>query len=1090
MLLRIIDKPGSENEGDSLEVVFSDATESQSLTCQYFPFLESAELGHSFGDCFKRHNEASTTPENVNALADEMFSLGEKMGQRIFGDEIKMRGLKQCIDNDDLNQLEVRFESSRLGFFDELWEVLVLPGCQTSLSLLAGGFVRCFTGNNIVSHETELELELSKTLPLTLLHIISHFENHTSNCFVTNTELLCLDGAINYEIWPLVNWSDLEERLSSDESPIHIVYFEGLIEIKEDKPNIVFASDDSNAAGHEHLSVEEFVRCLSQNNSTLFSANVHSWTQNGHELDANTCLAWLAKITAENGLPGLLGLAGFGDALTKTACFNLVYKNIAGGLSVSQAVTEAGKQLGRHDSQVPGAADLMSQSYMQFRYYENKHTLFFAEPQQLSDLQETESYLSIRQRLHGFRSEYLPPYIYSAGDGAFVKALQLSLGSPSLLITAKEGLGKTHLCHQLAFHLLQSRFSHAFFFDYENFCYQSSDMLEMIAPVLSLNDKSQVLEELSDKPSFFVLDNFAYAEDIEPVERDENSTAELLEFLNELKKRGHFIVVTDKDGDCGEKLLDVTAELSMSVLTAMEQDSLFQQAIAKNRVKELKKDDDYYTLLSTLGGNPFLTVKLAPMLLKYSTKDLLTQLNEQFFKLDVSDEVERFYLWQWNRMDSIWKRWLLLLYELPEVLLEMLGVACDTPDRSDAVNNLFLLLGDEEAKFSEGLQVIDRAGFVLSYPHGKVIHPRCLSFLQKQLADDELFAEHLSKLNVLLSQVLCEGLRKLIVYTQKQPNQIITQNLLANRGIWARHLEQLWFSDTYSDFIGTLSHLENLLNQNKLGPELLAWSKALLEQSGEMQQVDESKLEYTVAWLKLASNTILFENSTNATLQHAEVMWMQWLNSLNSEQVPEKSALLFHVLQFLELYYRSNQDWSGLKKMAEVSSREYRNHQVWPRLVPHLGLLAECCFKLGDDEHGLLYENELLNDIPFDDFPPGFKSQLLIKVIHNRISRTDIPGAQELLDLLKDSPESENMDMLLDTLQADIFYSDEKKEDAAILYCQIWKLAAEKSDAVNTDYIRQQFARLKEELGEQLLMQIFEQHSGEKAEALNKILDN
>jgi tetratricopeptide (TPR) repeat protein len=167
----------------------------------------------------------------------------------------------------------------------------------------------------------------------------------------------------------------------------------------------------------------------------------------------------------------------------------------------------------------------------------------------------------------------------------------------------------------------------------------------------------------------------------------------------------------------------------------------------------------------------------------------------------------------------------------------------------------------------------------------------------------------------------------------------------------------------------------------------------------------------------------------------------------------------------MQKYCRDAGERGLLQEICEVALREYRRHEAWPLVVSTLQLLIEGCSENGDMAGARLYERELLDDIPPDRLPADFKWQLEIKIVTNRLGRGEFEAAQELLDQMYASAEADYQRTVLDMLQADIYYCQERLEEAASLYEALLEDAGPGMSTQSGEFIKQRHARIKDRLG-------------------------
>ncbi|MEJ2419981.1 MAG: hypothetical protein P8Y45_24310 [Exilibacterium sp.] len=219
-----------------------------------------------------------------------------------------------------------------------------------------------------------------------------------------------------------------------------------------------------------------------------------------------------------------------------------------------------------------------------------------------------------------------------------------------------------------------------------------------------------------------------------------------------------------------------------------------------------------------------------------------------------------------------------------------------------------------------------------------------------------------------------------------------------------------------------------------------------------------------VAWLRLASSALSTPEAGQQPLfSQAADLWRNWLEQQIPGSADQPDPCLHNCCKYLQQYYRIQQDWAALRRVCTTALNEYTAFEIWPAVVQELFSLAESSFKLNENDTGIGYEQQILEQLPFDQLPQGYKSQLMIRLISNRISRTATVLAQELLDQLRAEPEAEKLASLTDMLQADIYFQSERVEAAAELYEKI--LNEEKNtNPEHKQYLESQLSKCKKAL--------------------------
>lgn len=1109
MLLRVIDlRSGGEKEkrkkDSDVEIVLHKETVAvdspeERFTSIYYPSPFSENFRASLAWYFKDYLQEIPALETDLSVPDKdvvakLIRLGQHMGDNLLGEDHELIKVKEMIEEDGFEQLDVRIESSNPDFFRELWELSVLPESKYLLSSVSKSFVRQFTDPELNQSDGEVRYELSTESPLKVLHLISRpitssskdllDTPRSSDAFNGYVDTYGLEGAIDYEIYPVQGWAELSERLAQDD--IHILHYDGPLLLREKKPFLLLNPQQENSSVDspaERIPLSQLSQTLSSKGKGVLVLDASAYRSDSGPVPADLALAWCARESLKNGFGNVLGLANIADPWTHSLCFGSFYNQLALGLTVGQAIIEARKflQTQTENNTFTGQAKPF-QPWSLLVHYGGQEVAYFNTPQVRHELTESPRYGDHRQNLHGFKSEYLPPQISNGGESNLLTVLKRCRQNHAVYLSGEMGCGKTRLCHQLAVYLLGKPFRYGFYFDFKQFDYSPDNIFEMIAPVLLPDEEGAIEKKLAQVKSLFVFDNLGLATN--------KPSQALIKFLQTLADQGHLMVLVGEENQFLDykKILAGLCEIKIKPLSLLEQKIIATPLLRHYQLEETSNDKNYLTMLKGLNGHPFLTVKTIPLLVD-NDAELIHKKTARIANHPTKNNIgEEFYQWQWQEMDRLWQSWLLQLVELPDVLLEMISIACDQKKRFQPAADLFKLLGDKnDSKFSDGIRVMDQAGFLLSYPHGKVIDPRVLPFLKAKRDQGSRFVEESKntkteakiETEIKISQVICEGVSLLIPHLQQQPNPALTHNLMMNRGLWVKHMERLWFAEEYRGFIALYNLLGQLMQQHQLSEEMAKWSMDLLSRSDQFGEVDTPKVEKMIAHLNVAVGALRQpEVELPEFIKGAALNWQQWIEKLNSDEVKQQSALFYHCLQFLEPIYRKEKDIENLRHLSEIAYQGYKAHQVWPRALPHLSALAECSFLLNDEAQGLKYERELLEDIPYDRFPAGTQGQIIAQVCASRIIRKNLEGAQCLVDELQALDEAPQLETMIDAMQADIYFQQETFEPAAELYSQLWKQAIEGNPKLNVEHLRDQLMELRTKLGGEKFNTLFEEFAG------------
>jgi len=428
--------------------------------------------------------------------------------------------------------------------------------------------------------------------------------------------------------------------------------------------------------------------------------------------------------------------------------------------------------------------------------------------------------------------------------------------------------------------------------------------------------------------------------------------------------------------------------------------------------------------------------------------------------------IKAFYAWQWQSLPEVWKKLLVLCKNTPGLLLEMIMMVCDQKQAYAPAKKLLTALGDSEAKVSEGLAVMEQAGFIDRFPHGRTIAADCLGFLHEQEQSND-------RIGLLFSQVICEGVRSLVDVVLKQPNSSLSNNLIINRRHWAKHLERLWFGGEYEGFFSAVSGLTLLLKQAGIDNDLLAWKSDLLSRTEPFDALDDEQRK--IAWLVMATSALNEGQSPQGVdFKTAAALVTDWLDP-NSSEVPHDSLPLFQQsVLFLDAYHRSGEHWPQRVKVLNKAELVYLKHQAWHRLIWTWRALAHSWHELGDNDQSTAYEDKIIEEIPYEGSPAGFQFRQSLDVLLQRVARGELTKAQALLDELCKHQDSGQMQGILEGIQCDIHMGSGAHLKALPHYQKMWIRAAKYQQTEVTGQLLDKLRLIIKDIGEEAYIEHFE----------------
>lgn len=1100
MLLRIIDNQDLNGNENSIRIVL----ESNGESTQYFIKSFNSPISRAFSQTlawyFKDYVECTEANTNDRSVVEKLIKFGQYMGDELLGEDHQLIKFKDVIEKLGYQYLDVSIESSRTEFFMELWEIAIFHNSKYVLSAAVRSFERKFIEVNPAKDLPELRYDLkvtrvtndpitqllqsdkvgkpegssnqkNKDKPLRVLYLLSrpkinNFSDISSNSINQSLSACNAGGFIDYEIHQNMSWEQLQKRLADKHLPIHIVQYDGPIVFEN---NIAqFVLEDYNGT-ITSVDARVMAKAFVDNKIGVFNLDAKIYLRDNQFISAAEGLAHVAKSMQQEGLGNLLGLNQITNPWISSKCFEAVYIQILKGLSFSQAVVEARKTL-----QSTIELSLFTPKSIPFHYWPllthySKQSVIFFESAQTNDNQQS-SFDVINKKLFGFHSELLPPLLEHIGDGQALSLISQLYNAQQLArpqtaeIKGGAGVGKSHLAHLVSLYLVQKqKIDYAFYFNFTDNNYSSSDMLDMIAPVFNFKP-GQIIDiekKLTEIRCCFVLDDI------------QKPSAELKEFLQNLASSRHIILTINEPHSNLGKFSSIHIELTS--LPVLEQKIIAADTLRQFQLLNVNLDNDWNWLLESLNGNPWLAKKIVPMLSYQNANELNIQVNKHINQDKYLSKIDCFYDWQWERLNPFFQKLLMLCSEVHGLLLEMIMTATDQKESFPPARQLFSMLGQTDVKFSDAIALFESSGFLSRFPHGRVVDQRCLSFLATKRKEcfENIDQE---KLQFHFSQIICEGVSYLAQHVIKQPNPSISNNLLFNRRHWVKHFENLWFNEDYRGFIKVKRAFDQLLEQVQLLDESKAWSLNLLERSSLVSIGNNENTEGSLCWLTLASDALTQADARSSqTLTEGANFWQSRLDAFSPTADRKTLILGQQVLVFLELLYQSNSNWSQCIAICEKSSVIYEHHQAWQKLIYSLKSLAQYHHKLDHHTDVLACEEKIISKIPYTDAPAGFKEQQMLDVILARLSRGDSKNAQILLNELKQIPTAEKLLEILEGIQSDIYYHEKNYVEALPYYSKIWARALQLSQHTHVEQLRPRMLELEQKIGIEYFNKHFEQ---------------
>ena len=1070
--------------------------------------------------------------EDKSDVVGKLIKFGRYLGDELLGENHELMRFIEKIDSVGYANVDVALESKRIEFFAEFWETLILPEANYFISAAARSFQRKFVGKefadalpakalklNIAPPQQDQVAQLLGTNDSTQQAAVEHNPLHVlklvadgnhSLAMKTSIDAVIAGSAIEYTIAhkPTLTYCTQllsgmattahdEDRQTSDNSANqesikspHVVHYNGPVRLIDGKACLQFAATDTAEAHSntntqvQYIDVDTLAAILVDNGVLLLCIDATEYTApNSHgeqqPIHPSLGLASIAYAAQQQGLGNIIGLNEVSNPWLNQQCFDSIYSAILNGFSIAQAIVEARKVLQNNvESILATPVAIPFHPWSLIAHYGSQEVVFFAGQQTLADPYESPELAKLHQRLFGFRSESLPPLLNSTSDGLALplayevqKYTQQLQQGRSIVLSGEAGIGKTHITHLAATHIAQQQWvNFSFYYDFGSNDYSADDMLEMIAPIFELppTDKNTIQQRLAQQKCCFVFD------DIHAVTPDHKDALQSL--FAELKAMGHCLISVINTSEANVEQQETLAKLvacdvthTVMPLDDIEQKIFASQCIQKQKIPNIQLNHAWDDLLTGLQGHPWLIEKSLPLLLARDISDVQADVQNNVLANSNVSKVHGFYEWQWQQLDTGWQKLLILASEQKALLLETLMIAADQKEEFAPAKALMTSLGGASSKFSEALIAWELAGLLNRMPHGRMVDPRVIPFIESRKTSQKIIFSETDQLQ--FSQILCEGIRLLSQHVLKQPNPAISNNLLFNRRFWVKHFETLWFKQDYRGFIGVKHAFEQLLLQAKLQDESKQWALDLLSRTPIATDDAAQSMESKLAWLMLAASaldnaTVSADNTVpEASIAEGAAIWQQWFTEVNDDIAQEQLALFHQVAGFLELYYRSQKQWQNSITVCQKAVSIYQRYEAWHRVIQAWRSEANYQAQLNNHDLAITTEERIFNEIPYENSPPGFKSQQMLEVLMARVARKATDAAQDLLDKIQATEEAERLKDMLEGVQCDLFYQKQQYLKALPYYCRIWAKSLQTNQQLQIEQLRERLLELEEKVG-------------------------
>lgn len=825
------------------------------------------------------------------------------------------------------------------------------------------------------------------------------------------------DNHLNIEVfWP----NDVEEvtQLESKHNA-HIAHYDGPI-TREDSDFYLYFGGETDRKNR--VNIKDFFKILAHRKTKILFLDIRKIDYCHDTMPLKELLEPVVETAHAHGLGNVISIDTVLDPWARYQYFSSLYSTINQGFNLEDAVAKAQLAL---DSNADHALWDMSDSLStraKFLFYSKQSVNFFEDDQTTSDIGSHESQMPLPDNLFGFKSQQLPPIQNSEFDGDALALISLierqrqSNNHNTICVSGEPGLGKTFLLHTSCLYLaLKKRIDYAFYFDFSKLSYSSSDVIDMISPILigeNISGNQDLDSALNDVKCCFVFDGIT-----------QDNEGAVNEAIERLSQSGQLFLVTSQ-----HEMFQTNNNAQMFSLSNpndAEKKVIFRESYTTNKSTKSTEEEK---ILAAISQNPWLTKKVAHL---HTHGELGKTEFAKLLSFKFSDHKafnkEIYYDWQFERLDTKSKQLLILCSNVDNLLLEMPMIVLDSPKPFGAKSSLNSLLAKSDSSFADAIEQWGRCGFTYQYPHGRFIDDECKRYLKSKR--DQLFCNVDSQqLSLGFSQVLCEGIRILSSSLVKQPNPAINRNIILNRRQWVSHLELLWFSKDYKGFFSTKKEFEDLLFQSSLLPESHDWSLNLLERSDFPNASSDAIDDASVPWLILGKSAFLSGNAkTSELISLAEMQWNAWLDQRFESIREDELSLFFHVTSFLQLIHESQANYIEGNNIVEKAFLISKKYRIFQRIVTSGLSLVRMFYQSGDSVSARQYEQELIEGDWWNEAPANGKQQCLLDILLVRYQVAGAEDTQSFIDTLRGSEYGEDLASALDHIQSELLDKNKKK---------------------------------------------------------------
>ncbi|MBI5185112.1 MAG: CHAT domain-containing protein [Nitrospinae bacterium] len=1089
--LSLIDKPEKNGESGEVEIRLVSGDDTFAYPVKYYPSPITDDFRKELQWYFEEYllHPYGKNIERAKKAASDIKKFGKEMGQRLFGEGRVRDVILEKLDRLKLQNVLVTLESTRPEFFQEPWEILLLPERDQCLSTSCSGFVRSLPEK----FKPETQLQLGKENPLRVLMVISRPSDLSNLPFRATArgvfqKLLEFERSVEIEVLRPPTWEALRKRLNNEVKPVHILHFDGHgdLQSQEEGPALGVLAFEDDSGKTDCRDTESLAQLAGgQGVEMVFLDSCRGAAmENSHH--SESLQAAMATGLIHGGIKGVVAMTWTSYTFTTSECFESVYANIAEGKSLARAVVES-----RQAMKLADRKSVLTSRELEFHdwpvpvHYGLRDIRAFSDKQETLPLIKTNAYGEVRKNLISFRDELLEARGFFGRDREFHAIESAFRKGRIALAHGYAGIGKTHLSHQFAsWYVASLGAEKAFYFNYESEAWDKDRIVQLIGRTLDGDGAGirSTMDKLLHQRFLLVLDNF---ETVTGLGGTEGSLADkertgLLEFLREAG-RGRTRVLIGSRGREEWIPNDDVYYVDVKGLTDQERREFGAVVLKESGLEEKEGDQEHIKLLDYLEGHPYLTQKLLPRLRECSAKEILEEFGREMDSqakggsVLQADSMFALFEFGWKRLPQEWRPIFCALADLKGFITDALPVAFDTKEEEEAdwSREFFEALNVPKPEYMEEVfKAGEKAGFYVRQPLGWEVHPAGPQYLAAKRKELGWTEEKRDQIGLCLSKIYCEELAILCNYFMKNAQSPLLPRVGQNQTRWRGYLEHLWHQKEYNIFSRTVPRFGLILQSLGIADWLYEMCSRLIQDLDISHLPSPLPPDFAKAWLLAAKNAIDVKGASDTTVILRTVQyWRDWIQSPDNED----TSYFNDALKFFGAYYSRTKNWNKKKEISLISLSHNKKKQFYMGILSDLDSLAICEQNLENVEECRKYENIILNEIPYEKTSAGMKPRLFLNVATRRMIRGEFEEALSLLEELKELPDAKSgVPIHVLAMEARIYFLQSKFEKAMEISTGLWQDIVNGKHQLFMEEIAGHLMELEAKLGHKKFTEIYQ----------------